>query len=34
MYEICLSMPLHRHPIARHLTRIAEERYRKGVGKG
>jgi tetratricopeptide (TPR) repeat protein len=33
MYEICLSMPLHRHPIAPHLTRIAEERYRKGVGK-
>jgi len=29
MYERCLSMPLFRHPIAPHLTRIAEERFRR-----
>jgi len=29
MYEICLSMPLFRHPIAPYLTRIAAERYQK-----
>ncbi len=32
LYEICLKMPVFRHPIAPHLTTIAGERYHKLFG--
>lgn len=32
LYERCIAMPVFRHPIAPHLTRIAAERYKKLFG--
>lgn len=33
MYERCLAMPLFRHPIAPHLTRVAADRFKKLFGQ-